>query len=87
MKMNSQEGLTLTELLASVAVIGILAALLLTAVSHVKASVSRIRCLNNVRQLGQGLQSFVADIFRPHSSGEHLLLAVGYFGRQADTRL
>jgi len=50
---------TLVELLVVIAVIGILAALLLTAVSQVKGKALRIQCANNVRQLGILLQSSV----------------------------
>lgn len=52
---------SLTELLVVVAVIGILAALLLTAVSKTKAKGQRIACVNNVRQLGIVMSLFVAD--------------------------
>jgi prepilin-type processing-associated H-X9-DG protein/prepilin-type N-terminal cleavage/methylation domain-containing protein len=52
---------TLTELLVAIAIIGILAALLLTAVSQAKGYALRIQCANNVRQLGIALQAFVAD--------------------------
>jgi prepilin-type processing-associated H-X9-DG protein/prepilin-type N-terminal cleavage/methylation domain-containing protein len=52
---------TLVELLVVIAVIAILAALLLTAVSQAKARALRIQCANNVRQLGIGLQTFMAD--------------------------
>jgi prepilin-type processing-associated H-X9-DG protein/prepilin-type N-terminal cleavage/methylation domain-containing protein len=58
---SSQSGLTLMELLVVIAIIGILAALLLTAVSQAKARALRIQCLNNVRQIGQAMQMFVAD--------------------------
>jgi len=41
----------LIELLVTIAIIGILAALLLTAVSNVKLKAQRIHCLSNVKQL------------------------------------
>ena len=52
---------TLIELLTVIAIIGILAALLLAAISQAKARAQRIQCVNNVRQLGLGMQAFVAD--------------------------
>ena len=52
---------TLTELLTVVAGIGILAALLLTAVSGAKEGAQQIQCVSNLRQLGIGLQAFVTD--------------------------
>ena len=52
---------TLLELLMVVAIICILAALLLTVVSHAKGKAQRIQCVNNLRQLGIGLQVFLID--------------------------
>jgi prepilin-type N-terminal cleavage/methylation domain-containing protein/prepilin-type processing-associated H-X9-DG protein len=52
---------TLTEMLVVVAIIGILAALLLTATTRAIVMVRRIHCANNERQLGQAMQLFVGD--------------------------
>ena len=52
---------TLVELLVVIAIIAILAALLLAVISQTKGKAQRIQCVNNVRQLGIGLQAFVTD--------------------------
>lgn len=49
------------ELLIVIAIIALLFALLLTAVSQAKARALRIQCANNVRQLGIALRAFVTD--------------------------
>jgi len=58
---NQNSAFTLIELLVVIAIIGILAALLLAAVSQANGKALRIQCANNVRQLGIGLQAFVTD--------------------------
>lgn len=58
MRKVNQRAFTLAELLVVVAITGILAVLLLTAVAQAKARAQRIECANNVRQLGFALQEF-----------------------------
>ena len=52
---------TLIELLVVVAILGILAALLLPAISRSKGKAQQIQCVSNLHQLGLGLQNFAAD--------------------------
>ena len=49
------------ELLVVIAIIAILAALVLTTVSKAKGRAYQIRCVNNMRQLGLALHSFVQE--------------------------
>lgn len=52
---NAAHGFTLVELLVVIAVIGILASLVLPALSSAKDRAVRIQCLNNLRQFNMGL--------------------------------
>lgn len=58
---NKKAAFTLVELLTVVAIIGLLAALLLPTLSAAKARAQRIQCVNNLHQLGIGLQVILAD--------------------------
>ncbi len=56
-----QDGFTLGELLVTIAIIGILAALFLVALTRGVEMAQRTACINNERQLGVALHMFLAD--------------------------
>ena len=54
-------GFTLLELLITAAIIALLAALLLPALAKAKTKGQSISCLNNLKQLGLGIQMYAAE--------------------------
>lgn len=56
--MNKRQGFTLIELLVVIAIIGILIGMLLPAVQAARRAARRVKCANNMRQIGLAMMSF-----------------------------
>src|SRR5258708_37980812 len=71
---NKQEGFTWIEMLVVIAVLGILASMLLPALSHAKSHARIVACKNNLRQMGHALTMYEGDFHDFPGAGDAVLV-------------